>query len=69
MILNLHYVQKVAFEFGIFWLNGYFNIYSCYYLPLEKDVPYHLNKLKSPTPKGIPNLAKTGSVVLEKSKM
>ena len=34
-----------------------------YYLPLEKNVTFHLNKLESPSPK---DLVEIGSVVLKK---
>ena len=35
------------------WFLNTVNVFSlfCYYLPLEKGVPLHLNKFKSPSPK------------------
>ena len=39
----------------------------CNYLPLEKGVAIHLNKLESPSPKNlVPSFVENGPVVLEK---
>jgi hypothetical protein len=55
-----------------FWRRRFLKIFSvfllfCYYLPLERDNPLHLNKLESPFPKDDlwQSLVKIGPVVLE----
>jgi hypothetical protein len=71
---NLYQVWlKVA---GWFWRRRSLKIFSvfllfCYYLPLEKGNPIHLNNLeqfRSLSPQGwfVPNLIRIGPVVLEK---
>jgi hypothetical protein len=50
-------------------LNKIFSVFLlfCYYLPLERDIPLHLNKLEShPQRWFVPSLIKIGPVVLEK---
>jgi hypothetical protein len=56
-----------------FWRRWFLNIFSvillvCYYLPLEKGYPLHLNKFASPSPKDdvCQVRLKIGPVVLKK---
>jgi hypothetical protein len=50
---NLHYVRLKLAKW--FWRIRFFLIsiilLVCYYLPFEKGVPLHLNKLESPPPR------------------
>jgi hypothetical protein len=61
-------------KFDWIWPSGsgedFPKIFFRYYLPLEKGVPLHLNKLESPPPRiSVLSQVKIVPVVLEKSKM
>jgi hypothetical protein len=65
-------MYQVWLNLGSWLLRRFFKNFSvfllfCYYLPLERGNPLHLNKLKFP-PQGwfMPSLVKIGPVVLEK---
>ena len=55
-----HHIELLCAKFSWNWPNGsgvddfkMLIIYFCYYLPLEKSVVLHLNRLESPSPKKI----------------